>query len=98
MIRYLQRPKLFNEAERTALRIARDGATQSVSDADFKALKTFYNEREVLEIIAVISLFGFLNRWNDTMATTLEDEPKSFATNSLSASGWKVGKHENQPE
>jgi len=66
---------LFSEAERAALRIARDGANQTVSDADFAALKTFYNEREIMEIVAVISLFGFLNRWNSTLATTVEDEP-----------------------
>ena len=57
-------------------------------------LARHYTEKQIVEIVSVISLFGFLNRWNDTMATTLEDKPKSFATNSLASSGWEAGKHE----
>jgi hypothetical protein len=38
-------------------------------------------------------MFGFLNRWNDTMATTLESAPKHFASNQLSSQGWVAGKH-----
>ena len=30
---------------------------------------------QIVEIVAVIATFGFLNRWNDTVATQLEDEP-----------------------
>jgi hypothetical protein len=37
----------------------------------------------------VIALFGFLNRWNDTLATPLEDEPIEY----LSRGGWQAGKH-----
>lgn len=47
-----------------------------------------------VEIMSVIALFGFLNRWNDTMATTLEDEPAAFARNALKPKGWAPGKHE----
>jgi hypothetical protein len=43
--------------------------------------------------VAVISLFGWLNRWNDTMATELEDEPLAFASQHLTANGWSAGKH-----
>ena len=42
-------------------------------------LSKHFSERQVIEVVAVISLFGFLNRWNDTMATTLDKSPKSFA-------------------
>ncbi len=68
---------LFGDAERAALRVARDsGASPNgVSDADFTALKEHFDERQILEIVAVISLFGFLNRWNSTLATTIEDAP-----------------------
>jgi alkylhydroperoxidase family enzyme len=57
----------------------------------FDELKRHFSDRQIVEIVAVISLFGFLNRWNDTMATTLESEPRAFATDNLS--GWEVGKH-----
>ena len=46
----------------------------------FAALREHYSEREIVQIVAVISLFGFLNRWNDTMATQLEASPVEFAT------------------
>lgn len=66
---------LFSEAERVALRIARDGATQNVTDADFAALRKYYDEREIMEIVAVVALFGFLNRWNAALGTDIETLP-----------------------
>jgi hypothetical protein len=41
----------------------------------------------------VIALFGFLNRWNDTMATPLEDEPIAVGERYLKRGGWTAGKH-----
>jgi len=46
-----------------------------------------------VEIIAVIAFYGFLNRWNDSLATELETSPLSFAQCTLAASGWSAGKH-----
>lgn len=86
---------MFSPAEKAALKVA-NGAGQtpnSTSDEDFEELNKYFNEREVVEIVAVISLFGFLNRWNDTMATELEQVPKKFATDSLGDLGWEIGKH-----
>jgi hypothetical protein len=48
---------------------------------------------QVVEIVGVIAMFGFLNRWNDTLATPLEEEPLAFAERHLAAHGWDVGKH-----
>ena len=86
---------LFSEAERAALRLARDGALvpNAVTDAHFDDLKAHYSQREIVDMVAVISLFGFLNRWNDTLATPLEDEPLELAQTLLSVRGWEVGKH-----
>ena len=44
-------------------------------------------------LIAVIGLFGFLNRWNDSMATDLEDTPAAFASSTIGRVGWEPGKH-----
>ena len=41
----------------------------------------------------VIAVFGFLNRFNDTMATPLEDEPAGVAAKHIAQHGWKLGKH-----
>ena len=86
---------LFSERERAALRLAWHGSLQpnAAEPADFEKAKVFFSEREIVEIVAVVSLFGFLNRWNDTMATKLEDSPADFANENLSAAGWQRGKH-----
>ncbi len=87
----------FVEAERAALRVALYGAItpNGVEASHMEDLASHYTEKQIVEIVSVIALFGFLNRWNDTMATTLEDKPKSFATNRLADSGWEAGKHDN---
>ena len=73
---------LFSERERSALRLAWHAALQpnAATHADFEALSTYFSEREIVELVAVISLFGFLNRWSDTMESELESKPLEFAT------------------
>lgn len=90
-----EQSELFSDAERAALRLARDGALvpNAVTDAHFDELKAHYSQREIVDIVAVISLFGFLNRWNDILATPLEKEPLELAEKLLSERGWEVGKH-----
>ena len=72
---------LFSDAERAALRLAWHAALQpnASSDDDFMALKAHYSERDIVEIVSVISLFGFLNRWSDTMQSDLEPLPAVFS-------------------
>ena len=64
----------YDEAERAALRLARDaGMTPTaVTDADFEQLRKFYSEAEIIEMVSVIAMYGFLNRWNLTLDTDLE--------------------------
>lgn len=85
----------FSEAERAALRLARDAALQPnlVDATHFAALRRHFDEPQIVELVAVCALFGFLNRWNDTMATELESVPRRFAAAHLGAAGWTVGKH-----
>lgn len=87
--------QLFSEAERSALRLARDASLlpNLATAGHFDALREHYSEGEIVEIMAVVSLFGFLNRWNDTMATDLEDEPFAFASATYDAERWGSGKH-----
>lgn len=87
---------LYTEAERTALRFARDAALQpnATTPEHFEQLRNHYSESEIVELMAAIATFGFLNRWNDTMATELEDEPLEFAKQHLTAAGWHSGKHQ----
>ncbi len=86
---------LFSEKERVALDFSIAAASQpnDVSDALFARMKQHWNEGEIVEITAVVAMFGFMNRWNDTMATPLEAEPIEVGEKYLAAHGWEVGKH-----
>lgn len=72
---------LFSEAERAALKVAHLGSLtpSEVTDEDFAALRSHFSNDECLEIVAVISMFGFLNRWNAVMDTDIEDVPADYA-------------------
>jgi uncharacterized peroxidase-related enzyme len=86
---------LFSVGERAALdvAIAAGAVPNAVSDEMFALLKKHWTEEQIVEIVGVIAVFGFLNRWNDTMATPLEDEPIEVGERFLAPRGWSVGKH-----
>ena len=90
-----QTSPLFSEAERAALDLAVAGASvpNSATDEMFTRLRKYWSENQIVEIVAVIAMFGFLNRWNDTMATPLEDEPIEVGEKYLASHGWSPGKH-----
>jgi hypothetical protein len=54
-----------------------------VTDKHFAELKRWYSDEQIVEITGVIALFGWLNRWNETMATSLEDSPRRFVERNL---------------
>ena len=85
----------FSDAEKAVigLALAAGEIPNGASGEHFTELRKHFSERQIVQIVAVISLFGFLNRWNDTMATQLESAPVAFAQSHLSATGWQVGKH-----
>lgn len=90
-----QSSDLFNAAERAALDLAfaAGQVPNAATDAHFTALDAFYDERQKTEIMAVISMFGFLNRWNDGLATELEDKPFDSATALYAPDQWQAGPH-----
>lgn len=90
-----ERSSLFSDAERAALMVAMKASQtpSMVEDGDIAALKKHFDDGQIVEIVGVISLFGFLNRWNATLATTLEDHPRTFASDSLSEDVWNIGAH-----
>jgi alkylhydroperoxidase family enzyme len=65
----------------------------AATDEMFVELKKYWSEEQIVEIVGVIALFGFLNRWNDTLATPLEGEPIGIGEKLLAPHGWSVGKH-----
>ena len=86
---------LFDDAERAALRLAHHAALvpNQATDEDFAELRRHYDDGEIVEIVGMVALFGFLNRWNDTMATGLEEDPLAIADQILRPRGWEPGKH-----
>lgn len=89
---------LFTDAERAALTLAFK-ASVLPNEADeevFAKAGKYFDDAELVEIVASIALFGYLNRWNDTMATELEDYPAEVAKDLIGARGWTAGKHEGK--
>ncbi|MDG2270638.1 MAG: carboxymuconolactone decarboxylase family protein, partial [Alphaproteobacteria bacterium] len=80
---------------RAVLRMAQAAGTtpNAVTDGDFDEMKKHFDEDQIAELVAAVCLFGWLNRWNDTMATDLETRPLEFGEMNLADSGWEPGKH-----
>ena len=85
----------FSEAERAALdfAVAASVVPNSVDDAISENLRQHWDEGEIVEILGVIALFGYLNRWNDSMGTALESPAQESGAQYLGRTGWTGGKH-----
>lgn len=85
----------FNDAERAALdfSLAASVVPNAVTDKIKTELYKYWNEGEIVEMLGVISLFGYLNRWNDSMGTVLEEGAIESGNQYLEKTGWEVGKH-----
>ncbi|MBS3997119.1 MAG: carboxymuconolactone decarboxylase family protein [Hydrogenophaga sp.] len=85
----------YSERERLALDFALAAAAQpnAVTDAQFAELQQHWSDDQIVEILGVVAMFAFLNRWNDTMATPLEAVPQALAEGLLGVQGWHAGHH-----
>ena len=81
---------LYDDKERALLDLAfAAGKTPNESNKHhFNQLKKYFSKKEIIDIVSVISLFGYLNRWNDTLGTVLEDIPEEFVEDNLKPLGW----------
>jgi len=75
-----QTSPLFSEAERAALQLAQAAAFTPplVTDEIFAQVKNYFSDDEIIELVGVIALFAFLNKWNSVLATEIENEPLNF--------------------
>jgi len=64
-----------------------------VNDDIAENLRKHWDEGEIVEILGVVALFGYLNRWNDSMGTQLEEPAAEDGEKYLSKTGWNRGKH-----
>ena len=89
ILRY-QESEHYDDSEKAVLDLAfAAGKVPNNSNQEhFDNLSKYYSKKEIVDIVSVISLFGFLNRWNDTLGTALEEVPESFVNNKLKPLGW----------
>ena len=81
----------YYEAKEVALldlAFASGEVPNKATKAHFEKLKEFYSKEQILEVVAVISFFGFLNRWNDTFGTEIEENPANYLTEELRPKNW----------
>jgi uncharacterized peroxidase-related enzyme len=85
----------FSDAEKAALRFAKEASMVPVNVAENteKQLHFHWSDDDIIEIMGVIALFGYLNRWNDVMATSLENEANISGEELLKGVSWVPGKH-----
>ena len=86
---------LYTEAERVALdfALAAGAVPNAVDEVLMTRMKAHWNEEQIVQILGAVCLYGFLNRWNDSMATDLEDSPRQMGERVLAQGGWTGGKH-----
>lgn len=89
--------RAFSDAERAALdfSLAASVIPNAVDQTIKEKLYQYWNEDEIVEMLGVISLFGYLNRWNDTMGTTLEEDAIESGNKYLGKYGFEIGKHKD---
>ena len=86
----------FSDAERAALdfSLAASMVPNAVNADIKKRLYEHWDEGEIVEMLGVISLFGYLNRWNDSMGTDIEEGAVESGDQYLGKHGFEVGKHD----
>lgn len=87
---------LYTEAEKAAFEfaLAASSVPNAVNDEISANLNAHWDEGEIVEILGVVALFGYLNRWNDSMGTTMEEGAVDAGERLLQNSAWSRGKHQ----
>jgi uncharacterized peroxidase-related enzyme len=86
---------IFTDSEKAALQFAQEASMVpvNVSRDTEKQLHIYWSDDDIVEIMGVIALFGYLNRWNDVMATSLEEDANTTGQDLLKGISWVPGKH-----
>ncbi|GAA4352746.1 carboxymuconolactone decarboxylase family protein [Kangiella taiwanensis] len=91
-----QTSNLYTEAERVALdyALAAGSVPNAVDQPLMDRMAQHWSDDQIVEILGAICLYGFLNRWNDSMATELEDVPTAMGEKILKQGGWSGKRHQ----
>lgn len=85
----------FSDRERAALQfaIAAGSVPSAVGPDHHAAIREHFTDEEARTLISVVSLGGFMNRYNDSLATVTDEESTAWAEANLGPLGWEIGKH-----
>jgi alkylhydroperoxidase family enzyme len=86
---------LFDDHERAALdfALAAGSAPSAVDASHHAAIREHFFDEEARTLLAVVALGGFMNRYNDGLATVTDAESADWAQEQLGPLGWDIGKH-----
>lgn len=85
----------FTDRERAALRfaLAAGAVPNAVGPEHHAALREHFTDAEARTLLGVVALSGFMNRYNDSLATVTDAASSDWAAEHLSPLGWQRGKH-----
>lgn len=89
----------FSKADRAALRfaLAAGKAPSDVTPEHHREMRRHYTDAQIADILSIICVAGWLNRWNDSLATVTDQESVDWAEQHLADVGWSIGKHSGEP-
>ena len=89
----------FSDRERAALTLGlAAGATPNAVTPEHHAeLRRHFSDAEIAQILVQLCVGGWLNRWNDSLATVTDQESLDWAMANLAVVGWDIGKHVGEP-
>jgi len=95
----IERSTYITEAERAALRLARDaGSMPGINTAaHIEELRRHYTDREIQEILATLVLTGWLATSMQSQATVTDRLSMTWAMHNLAPVGWSPGVHIGLP-
>src|SRR4029079_3883526 len=84
---------LSDDAGRAArdFAVSASATPNAVTEQVFSELRRHWTEEQIVELVGVIAVAGFLSRWNVTMATPIEPEPNEVGEKYLAQLGWSAG-------
>jgi len=89
-----ERSDQFSEAERAVyyFALAAGASPNAVTPNHYAALRLHYADQQITELLGVVAVSGFLNRYSDTLAVVTDQESVDWAASVLGPVGWSQGK------
>ena len=90
-----ERSDQFSDAEKAVYHfaLAAGASPNAVTPDHYNVMRKHYSDLQITELLAVVAISGFLNRYSDTLAVVTDQESVDWATDVLGPVGWSQGKH-----